>query len=241
MAHSWAMPVERGGSDSPGHPAHVEMEGCGEGFMCVAWPYGCAPANNESHMVCCSAAQQGEPGIDEYCSNTDKNKVPFCPAGGAKGQGCVRSDKVMPVESDTDPIQILSAQYLGSEHTPEDSTHGVAHEETANSKPTTVKTAVVGKVNAERLQGLAEARSREAEVVAGKQAEVHLPEARVANQSKSSMATDAKVMTELEVGESHTKLIGVVVGAVCAALMVPLIAACIGALFPAAESGRKTE
>jgi len=66
-------------------------EECGPGFTCVARDqYGCAPISNASDMVCCSAAQRSLPGIDRYCSDSDKSKLPFCPAGGATGDGCLR-------------------------------------------------------------------------------------------------------------------------------------------------------
>ena len=68
----------------------ASLEGCGEGYTCVAWPYGCAPTSNTSHMVCCSDGQQSEAGINKYCSDRNRSLVPFCPAGGATGRGCIR-------------------------------------------------------------------------------------------------------------------------------------------------------
>ena len=71
-------------------------ESCGENYTCVAYPYGCAPISNASDMVCCSAGQRGEPGVNAFCSDQDKSKLPFCPVttpeSGATGDGCVRAD-----------------------------------------------------------------------------------------------------------------------------------------------------
>ena len=78
--------------------AHTQEEECGAGYTCTVdrrprvggGEYGCAPIDNVSTFVCCSAAQQDLPGIEKWCSDTDRTKVPFCPAGGASGGGCLR-------------------------------------------------------------------------------------------------------------------------------------------------------
>lgn len=66
-------------------------EECGDGYMCVhIGAYGCAkePITQHSQMVCCST---GQPKTD--CDHTGVNgsaSLPYCPAGGATGEGCVR-------------------------------------------------------------------------------------------------------------------------------------------------------
>lgn len=65
-------------------------EECGEGYTCVATiAYGCAklPVTKNFTMVCCS---QGVP--LKYCaeSSPTSEPLPYCPAGGATGAGCLR-------------------------------------------------------------------------------------------------------------------------------------------------------
>ena len=82
----------------------LHQEGCGSGYTCIhdqlCEAYGCAPLTNTSKMVCCSSGQkyQGKHGTNccVDCSNPEKpchlepGQLPFCPANGAPGDGCVR-------------------------------------------------------------------------------------------------------------------------------------------------------
>ena len=71
-------------------------EECGDGYTCTydseCNAYGCAPIGNGSKIVCCSVGQEA----DKNCCTVGfdgtslKKKLPFCPANGASGEGCVR-------------------------------------------------------------------------------------------------------------------------------------------------------
>ena len=74
----------------------LDEEECGDGFTCTydseCNAYGCAAIGNETKIVCCSVGQEA----DKNCCTEDpgsisfKKKLPFCPANGASGEGCVR-------------------------------------------------------------------------------------------------------------------------------------------------------
>ena len=73
--------------------ASVFGEECGDGFMCIfdqkIIAYGCAPNTNLTNTVCCSTGQGCEnPG--QECGKWCGKKIPYCPANGATGEGCVR-------------------------------------------------------------------------------------------------------------------------------------------------------
>ena len=85
----------------------VLQEECGDGFTCVfdqrMEAYGCAPINNHTDTVCCSKGQGCEdPGAEcgKWCvdcstttsCNLKPGQLPYCPANGATGEGCVRMD-----------------------------------------------------------------------------------------------------------------------------------------------------
>ena len=77
-------------------PLLAAAEGCGFGYTCVyASAHGCAPLWNTAKMVCCSDGQQGQPGISAVCDATNATKLPFCPAGGATGSGCMRTSSAI--------------------------------------------------------------------------------------------------------------------------------------------------
>jgi len=83
-------------------------EECGDGFRCTHDDhhfYGCAPINNMTNMVCCSQGQGcEEPGQEcgKWCVNCTPpdcdlkpGQLPYCPANGATGSGCVRMEPVV--------------------------------------------------------------------------------------------------------------------------------------------------
>ena len=87
---------------SNGEDTSIGQEGCGSGYTCTydqrIEAYGCAPLTNTSKMVCCSAGQQNQ-SPEQWCvdcSNPGKpchlepGQLPFCPANGVTGSGCVR-------------------------------------------------------------------------------------------------------------------------------------------------------
>mmetsp|Transcript_35150 Transcript_35150/g.100640 ORF Transcript_35150/g.100640 Transcript_35150/m.100640 type:complete len:197 (-) Transcript_35150:50-640(-) len=77
---------------------HENEEDCGPGFTCVAgFAYGCAPINDSANIVCCSDGQQGLSGISKWCNDEDPTKLPFCPARGATGGGCIRDGAIFSV------------------------------------------------------------------------------------------------------------------------------------------------
>jgi len=77
---------------------HGNEEECGPGYTCVfGCVYGCAPINDTARMVCCSEGQQGLSGTSKCCSDEDPTKLPFCPARGARGSGCVRDEAIFSV------------------------------------------------------------------------------------------------------------------------------------------------
>ena len=61
-----------------GHSEGKEEE-CGDGYTCVVsdkYGYGCAPIDDPSHMVCCSAGQEWE---DPYpCVQGSRMLAQFC-------------------------------------------------------------------------------------------------------------------------------------------------------------------
>ena len=82
----------------------LEEEECGDGYTCTydseCNAYGCAPITNISSIVCCSAGQQSVGKESNNCCDEDsgskyfKEKLPYCPANGATGEGCVRKTDV---------------------------------------------------------------------------------------------------------------------------------------------------
>ena len=85
----------------------IERHGeCGDGFECIfdqrIVAYGCAPMTNLSQTVCCSIGQGcDEPGQEcgKWCVDCstqpsscqlESGQIPYCPANGATGEGCVR-------------------------------------------------------------------------------------------------------------------------------------------------------
>ena len=81
-------------------------EECGEGFTCTfdqrVDAYGCAPDNDQERMLCCSIGQGCEQPGEECgkwcidCSSTTPcvlkpGQLPYCPANGVTGEGCVRN------------------------------------------------------------------------------------------------------------------------------------------------------
>ena len=80
-------------------------EGCGDGYTCSiddVHGYGCEAISNSTGLVCCSAGQpQSKWCVD--CSDTNSTKppcnlqpgqLPYCPANGATGSGCVRLESI---------------------------------------------------------------------------------------------------------------------------------------------------
>ena len=80
-------------------------EECGDGFTCShddSHGYGCAPLHDTMHLVCCSQGQGcDEPGQEcgKWCVDCSTStschlkpgQLPYCPANGATGAGCVRT------------------------------------------------------------------------------------------------------------------------------------------------------
>lgn len=81
----------------------LNEEECGNGYTCTydskCNAYGCAPTGNASKIVCCSVGQQNQENTENNCcgemlDSTNRyfkqDKIPYCPANGATGEGCVR-------------------------------------------------------------------------------------------------------------------------------------------------------
>lgn len=66
-------------------------EDCGDGYSCIErrLAYGCAkePITPDSQMVCCST---GDSKAECATASNGNVSLPFCPAGGATGPGCLR-------------------------------------------------------------------------------------------------------------------------------------------------------
>ena len=74
-------------------------EECGDGYTCVVkGAYGCAkiPATSDSPLVCCSVGQS-----KDDCTQASQNGtvLPYCPSGGATGEGCLREPQKHKKES----------------------------------------------------------------------------------------------------------------------------------------------